>query len=96
MNLRTRFMCKDMNGVQLGLFKTEVISRWGPWRTLEAVAFGTLEWVDRLNNRRLRRPIRNIPPLKRKSASIRNPESSPWWRDLNQPASGKSGAVPSG
>ena len=29
----------------IGLFKTEVIRRRGPWRSLEAVEFATLEWV---------------------------------------------------
>ena len=29
-----------------GLYKTEVIRRRGPWRTLEAVEVATLEWVD--------------------------------------------------
>jgi transposase InsO family protein len=46
----------------IGLFKTEVISRRGPWRSLEAVEFATLEWVDGFNNRRLLEPIGNIPP----------------------------------
>ena len=45
-----------------GLYKTEVIRRRGPWRSLEAVAFATLEWVDWFNNRRLLEPIGNIPP----------------------------------
>ena len=45
-----------------GLFKTEVIRRMGPWRSLEAVEFATLEWVDWFNNRRLLEPIGNIPP----------------------------------
>jgi len=45
-----------------GLYKTEVIWRRGPWRTLEAVEFATLEWVDWFNNRRLLEPIGNIPP----------------------------------
>ena len=45
-----------------GLYKTEVIRRRGPWRTLEAVEFATLEWVDWLNNRRLLEPIGGIPP----------------------------------
>jgi transposase InsO family protein len=45
-----------------GLFKTEVIRRRGPWRTLEAVEFATLEWVDWFNNRRLLEPIGNVPP----------------------------------
>jgi putative transposase len=30
---------------------------------LEAVEFAALEWVDRLNNRRLLEPIGNIPPV---------------------------------
>jgi putative transposase len=45
-----------------GLYKTEVIRRCGPWRSLEAVEFATLEWVDWFNNRRLLEPIGNIPP----------------------------------
>jgi transposase InsO family protein len=30
----------------IGLFKTEVVRRKGPWRHLEALEFATLEWVD--------------------------------------------------
>jgi len=45
-----------------GLFKAEVIWRKGPWRSMEAVEFATLEWVDWFNNRRLLGPIRNVPP----------------------------------
>jgi len=45
-----------------GLFKTEVIRRRGPWRSMEAVEFATLEWVDWYNNRRLLEPIGNRPP----------------------------------
>jgi len=29
-----------------GLYKAEIIHRRGPWRSLEAVEFATLEWVD--------------------------------------------------
>ena len=46
----------------IGLFKTEVIRRRGPWRSLEAVEFGTLEWVDWFNHRRLLEPIGYVPP----------------------------------
>ena len=46
----------------IGLFKTEVIRRRGPWRSLEAVEFATLEWVDWFNHRRLLGPIGHIPP----------------------------------
>jgi putative transposase len=46
----------------IGLFKTEVIRRCGPWRHLEAVEFATLEWVDWFNTRRLLEPIGYVPP----------------------------------
>jgi putative transposase len=46
----------------IGLFKAEVIHRRGPWRSLEAVEYATLEWVDWLNHRRLLEPIGNVPP----------------------------------
>jgi transposase InsO family protein len=29
----------------IGLFKTEVIRRRGPWRNVDAVEFATLKWV---------------------------------------------------
>ena len=45
-----------------GPYKAEVIRRRGPWRSLEAVEFATLEWVDWFNNRRLLSSIGNIPP----------------------------------
>jgi transposase InsO family protein len=47
----------------IGLYKTEVIRKRGPWRHLEAVEFGTLDWVDWFNNRRLLEPIGDIPPV---------------------------------
>jgi putative transposase len=46
----------------IGLFKTEVVHRMGPWRTHDAVEFATLEWVDWFNHRRLLEPIGSIPP----------------------------------
>jgi transposase InsO family protein len=46
----------------IGLFKTEVIRRAGPWRSIDAVEFATLEWANWFNNRRLLEPIGNIPP----------------------------------
>lgn len=44
----------------IGLFKTEVIHRRGPWKSLDAVEYATLDWF---NNRRLLEPIGNIPPV---------------------------------
>ena len=46
----------------IGLFKTEVIHRRGPWQSFNAVEYATLEWVDWFNHRRLLEPIGNIPP----------------------------------
>ena len=46
----------------IGLFKTEVIRRRGPWRSLETVEFATLAWVDWFNHRRLLEPIGYLPP----------------------------------
>jgi len=46
----------------IGLYKTEIIHRRGPWRSLEAVEYATLEWVDWFNHRRLLEPIGNVPP----------------------------------
>jgi putative transposase len=46
----------------IGLFKTEVIRRLGPWRSFGAVEFATLEWVDWFNRRRLLEPIGDMPP----------------------------------
>lgn len=47
----------------IGLFKTEVIHARGPWRSLDAVEYATLEWVDWFNNRRLLEPIGHVPPV---------------------------------
>ena len=46
-----------------GLYKTEVIRKRGPWKTVDDVEYATLEWVDWFNNRRLLEPIGNIPPV---------------------------------
>jgi len=51
-----------------GLYKAEVIHRRGPWRSMEAVEYATLEWVDWFNNRRLLAPIGNIPPAEAEAA----------------------------
>jgi transposase InsO family protein len=52
----------------IGLFKTEVIHRRGPWRSFESVEFATLEWVDWYNNRRLLESIGSIPPAEAEAA----------------------------
>lgn len=47
----------------IGLFKTEVIRRRGPWRHLEAVEFATLAWVAWFNTQRLLEPLGYVPPI---------------------------------
>src|SRR5476649_1961982 len=51
-----------------GLYKAEVIHRRGPWRSIDAVEYAALEWVDWFNNRRLLEPIGNIPPAEAEAA----------------------------
>ena len=46
----------------IGLFKTEVIRRRGPWRSLEDVEFATLRWVHWFNTTRLLEPLGYLPP----------------------------------
>ena len=56
----------------IGLYKTEVIRRQGPWRNLDAVEYATLEWIDWFNNRRLLEPIGYVPPAEFEEAYYRN------------------------
>jgi putative transposase len=46
----------------IGLYKTELIKRRGPWRTLTDVELATAEWIDWYNNRRLHGEIGHVPP----------------------------------
>jgi len=60
----------------IGLFKTEVIRRLGPWRSLEAVEWATLEWVDWYNHRRLLEPIGHVPPAEAEARYYDNLEDT--------------------
>jgi transposase InsO family protein len=60
----------------IGLYKTEVIRRRGPWPDVEAVEFATLEWVDWFDNRRLLEPIGDVPPVEFEQAYYHRHESS--------------------
>ena len=52
----------------IGLFKTEVIRRQGPWRGLDDVEIATLQWVWWFNHHRLLEPIGYIPPVEYEQA----------------------------
>jgi putative transposase len=43
----------------------------GAWRSLEAVEYATLEWVDWFNRRRLLEPIGHLPPAEFEAAYYR-------------------------
>ncbi len=56
----------------IGLYKTEVIRRLGPWRNVDHVEFETLDWVGWFNTGRLLEPIGNIPPAEFEELYYRN------------------------
>jgi putative transposase len=60
----------------IGLFKTEVIERRGPWKSFDEVDCATLEWVDWFNHRRLLKPIGDIPPAELETAYYRQQQES--------------------
>ncbi len=45
-----------------GLYKTELIHRRAPWKTLESLELATLTWVTWFNHQRLLEPLGHIPP----------------------------------
>jgi putative transposase len=51
----------------MGLYKTELIRRHGPWRTVEQVELATAKWVDWWNHRRLHGAADNLPPAEYES-----------------------------
>src|SRR5215510_12537212 len=77
-----------------GLYKAEVIHRRGPWRSLDAVEYATLERVDWFNNPGFWRLSAMCHRLKPKP-----PTTQPWRSllhlppDSNQPASEEPGTV---
>ena len=60
----------------IGLYKTELIRRRGPWKGIDDVEFGTLEWVDWFNHRRLLEPIGDVPPVEFEAAYRRKEDTS--------------------
>lgn len=48
---------------EIGLFKTELIHRQGPWRGVEEVELATLGWVDWHNTRRLHTACHDLTPV---------------------------------
>jgi putative transposase len=46
----------------IGLYKTELIRRKGPWKTIDDLELATAEWVDWYNHRRIHSACNNAPP----------------------------------
>ena len=55
----------------IGLYKTEVIKKQGPWRSFEQLELATARWVDWYNNRRLHSAIGDMPPAEFESTYYR-------------------------
>ena len=70
----------------IGLFKTEIIRRQDPWRSLEDVEFATLEWVWWFNTHRLLGPIGHVPPAEYEQAYYTRLEAQPEPGGLNSPS----------
>jgi putative transposase len=60
----------------IGLYKTELIRRRGPWKGIDDVEYATLEWVDWFNHRRLLEPIGHVPPAEFEAADHQREDSS--------------------
>jgi len=60
----------------IGLYKTELIRRRGPWKGLDEVEYATLEWVDWFNHHRLLEPIGHLPPAEFEATHYRREDPS--------------------
>ncbi len=67
----------------IGLYKTEVIRKRGPWRGLDDVEYATLEWVHWFNTDRLLKPIGYLPPMEYEMNYYREKKPSPQEAGLN-------------
>ena len=67
----------------IGLFKTEVIHRRGPWKSIDDVEYATLEWVDWFNHRRLLEPLGYVPPAEYEAVYYRSQEAPAATAGLN-------------
>ena len=52
----------ELDGANALKRRKQAVPRASLWRSLEAVEYATLEWVDWFSHRRLLEPIGNIPP----------------------------------
>jgi putative transposase len=60
----------------VGLYKTELIRRRGPWRTLEHLELATAEWVGWWDHRRLHGAAGDVPPAEYEELYYRQRDTS--------------------
>ncbi|TDD27333.1 IS3 family transposase [Nonomuraea terrae] len=59
-----------------GLFKAELIRRYGPWKGLDDVELATLEYLDWYNHRRLHTACGDIPPAEYEAIHYRHQQAA--------------------
>lgn len=67
----------------IGLYKTELIHRRGPWKGLDDVELSTLEWVDWYNHRRLHGACHDLTPAEYEQNLLRSTPSPATCWSLN-------------
>jgi putative transposase len=60
----------------IGLYKTELIRRRGPWRTVDDIELATLAWVHWFNRARLHSALDDVPPAEFEAAYYRRLQTS--------------------
>ena len=60
----------------IGLYKTQLIRRRGPWKGIDDVEYATLEWLDWFTHRRLLEPHGNMPRAEFEAAYWRKEDTS--------------------
>ena len=60
----------------IGLYKTELVKKQGPWRSFEQLELATARWVDWYNNRRLHSAIEAMPPAEFEAAYDSNRQAA--------------------
>jgi putative transposase len=61
----------------IGLYKTELIKKEGPWKSLADVELATAEYLDWFNTRRLHTAIGGVPPAEYEAAYYAQTQPDP-------------------
>ena len=61
----------------IGLYKTELIKKAGPWKSLADVELATAEYVEWFNIKRLHTAIGGIPPAEYEAAYYAQTQPDP-------------------